>query len=189
MTRLTALLDANILYPAPTRDIFLQLAVDDVFRAKWTRDIHREWIAALLRNEPHRERAALERTRDFMNQATRDCLVTGYETLISSLELPDPQDRHVLAAAIVGRCDVIVTFNLRDFPETAVTPFEIEVQHPDAFLSSHLDLMPESFRDAVRKIRARLVAPSLSVQDYLAILAGQGLVATAAELSRSSALL
>ena len=168
---------------------FLQLAVDDVFRAKWTSDIHREWIAALLRNEPHRERAALERTRDFMNQATRDCLVTGYETLISSLELPDPQDRHVLAAAIVGRCDVIVTFNLRDFPETAVTPFEIEVQHPDAFLSSHLDLMPESFRDADRKIRARLVAPSLSVQDYLAILAGQGLVATAAELSRSSALL
>ena len=168
---------------------FLQLAVDDVFRAKWTSDIHREWIAALLRNEPHRERAALERTRDFMNQATRDCLVTGYETLISSLELPDPQDRHVLAAAIVGRCDVIVTFNLRNFPETAVTPFEIEVQHPDAFLSSHLDLMPESFRDADRKIRARLVAPSLSVQDYLAILAGQGLVATAAELSRSSALL
>ncbi len=167
----------------------MQLAVDDVFRAKWTSDIHREWIAALLRNEPHRERAALERTRDFMNQATRDCLVTGYETLISSLELPDPQDRHVLAAAIVGRCDAIVTFNLRDFPETAVTPFEIEVQHPDAFLSSHLDLMPESFRDAVRKIRARLVAPSLSVQDYLAILAGQGLVATAAELSRSSALL
>ena len=84
---------------------------------------------------------------------------------------------------------MIVTFNLRDFPETAVTPFEIEVQHPDAFLSSHLDLMPESFRDADRKIRARLVAPSLSVQDYLAILAGQGLVATAAELSRSSALL
>ena len=168
---------------------FLQLAVDDVFRAKWTSDIHREWIAALLRNEPHRERAALERTRDFMNQATRECLVTGYETLISSLELPDPQDRHVLAAAIVGRCDVIVTFNLRDFPETVVTPFEIEVEHPDAFLSSHLDLMPESFRDADRKIRARLVAPSLSVQDYLAILAGQGLVATAAELSRSSALL
>ena len=60
MTRVTALLDANILYPAPLRDIFLQLAVEDVFRAKWSSDIHREWIDALLRNEPHRSRAALE---------------------------------------------------------------------------------------------------------------------------------
>ena len=53
MTGFTALLDANILYPAPMRDIFLQLAADDVFRAKWTADIHREWIDALIRNEPH----------------------------------------------------------------------------------------------------------------------------------------
>ena len=81
MTRVTAFLDANILYPAPLRDIFLQLAVRDVFRAKWSSDIHREWIDALLRNEPHRSRAALERTRGLMDQATRDCLVTGYETL------------------------------------------------------------------------------------------------------------
>ena len=54
MTRVTALLDGNIFYPAPLRDIFLQLAVEDVFRAKWSSDIHREWIDALLRNEPHR---------------------------------------------------------------------------------------------------------------------------------------
>ncbi len=103
MTGLTALLDANILYPAPMRDIFLQMAVDDLFRANWTVDIHREWINALLRNEPHRDRATLERTRDRMDRAARDCLVTGYETLIPSLHLPDPADRHVLAAAIVGR--------------------------------------------------------------------------------------
>ena len=88
MTRVTALLDANILYPAPLRDIYLQLAVEDVFRAQWTSDIHREWIDALLRNEPHRSRAALERTRGLMDQATRDCLVTGYETLIPALSLP-----------------------------------------------------------------------------------------------------
>ena len=59
MTGFPALLDANILYPAPMRDIFLQMAADDVFRAKWTEDIHREWIDALIRNEPHRDRAAL----------------------------------------------------------------------------------------------------------------------------------
>ena len=90
MTGFTALLDANILYPAPMRDIFLQLAVHDLFRAKWTADIHREWIDALLRNEPHRDRAALERTRDLMDQATRDCLVTGYETLPPRSTFPTP---------------------------------------------------------------------------------------------------
>ncbi|RMG83059.1 MAG: PIN domain-containing protein, partial [Chloroflexi bacterium] len=125
-----ALLDANVLYPAPIRDILLQLAVEDVFWGRWTADIHEEWIEALLRNEPHRERMALERTRDLMNQATRDALITGYEALINCLELPDPNDRHVLAAAIVGRCDVIVTQNLQDFPTEIVSLFGIEVQHP-----------------------------------------------------------
>ncbi len=112
MSRYTVLLDANILYSAPMRDVLLQLAVTDLFKAKWTADIHREWIEALLRNEPHRNRAALERTRDMMDRATRDCLVTGYESLIPSLTLPDPDDRHVLAAAIVGKCDVILKIKM-----------------------------------------------------------------------------
>lgn len=119
-------------------------------RAKWTADIHREWIDALLRNEPQRDRAALERTRGLMDRATRDCLVTGYERLIPALDLPDPDDRHVLAAAIVGRCDVIVTCNLRDFPEAAVASYGIAVQHPDEFLSNHLDLVPGPFCETVR---------------------------------------
>ena len=108
MSQYTVIFDANVLYPAPLRDALMQLAVMDLFKAKWTADIHREWIEALLRKEPHRDRAALERTRDLMDQATRDCLVTGYEPLIQGLVLPDPNDRHVLAAAIVGRCDAII---------------------------------------------------------------------------------
>ena len=160
----------------------MQLAAGDVFRAKWTADIHREWIDALLLNQPHRDRAVLERTRSLMDRATRDCLVTGYETLISALNLPDPDDRHVLAAAITGHCDVIVTYNLQGFPEAVVAPYGIEVQHPDDFLSNHLDLMPVAFCDAVRMIRARLVAQPISVQDSLGNLAGLGLDATAAEL-------
>ena len=74
MSHYTALLDANVLYPAPMRDVLMQLAVTDIFKAKWSEDIHREWIDALMRNEPDRDRAALERTRDLMNQATRDSL-------------------------------------------------------------------------------------------------------------------
>src|ERR1041384_14278 len=122
----TALLDANVLYPAPVRDLLLQLAVTDLYKARWTADIHREWIENLLANEPNLDRARLERTRDLMDSNTRDALVTGYETLIPSLQLPDPHDRHVLAAAIVGRCDVIVTANLKDFPDAALAPFGVE---------------------------------------------------------------
>jgi predicted nucleic acid-binding protein len=189
MSRYSALLDANVLYPAPMRDVLLQLAVTDLFRAKWSADIHREWIEALLRNEPQRKRAALERTRDLMNSNVRDCLVTGYEPLIDTLHLPDDADRHVLAAAIRGRCDVIVTQNLRHFPEAALAAHEIIAQHPDEFLCDQLELAPGLFCGAIRKVRLRLQAPPYSVTEYLAVLTRQGLVATAAELQQFSELI
>ena len=69
MSSYTALLDANVLYPAPMRDLLMQLAVMDVYRAKWTADIHEEWIGALIRNEPHRQREDLERTRGLMDRS------------------------------------------------------------------------------------------------------------------------
>jgi predicted nucleic acid-binding protein len=184
MSHYTALLDANVLYPAPMRDLLLQLAVTDLFKARWSADIHREWIEALLRNEPHRERAALERTRDLMDLHTRDARVTGYEALIPTLTLPDTRDRHVLAAAIAGRCDVIVTQNLKHFPEAVLTTFGIEAQHPDDFLCNQMSLAPGLFCSAVRKVRARLKTPPYSVEEYLDTLTRQGLVATVAELEQ-----
>ena len=182
-----ALLDANVLYPAPIRDVFLQLATSGVFQAKWTADIHREWIEALLRNEPHRDRAALQRTRDLMDRAARDCLITGYETLVPTLDLPDPDDRHVLAAAIAGRCDAIVTSNLQHFPNAAVEPFGIDARHPDEFLCDRLDLAPDAFCEAISKVRGRLKKPPFTVGEYLDNLSRKGLAATAAKLERFSA--
>ncbi len=189
MSYVTALLDANVLYPAPIRDILMQLAVEDLFRAKWSADIHQEWIEALLSHEPHRDRAALERTRTLMDTAVRDALITGYEALIACLELPDVDDRHVLAAAIVGCCDVIVTQNLHDFPENALKPYGIEARHPDDFLVNHLHLAPGKFCVAVRKVRARLKNPPYGVEDYLAVLTRQGLVVTVSELEQFAELL
>ncbi len=184
MSRDTALLDANILYPAPMRDLFLQLAVMGLFQAKWSEEIHREWINALMRKEPRRDRVALERTRDLMNQATRDCLVINYTAVIPALTLPDPNDRHVLAAAIIGRCDVIVTQNQRDFLRNTLDPYGIEALHPDEFLSNHLEREPDLFCAALHRVRARLRNPPYSAQDYLANLTQQGLVVTAAAMKQ-----
>lgn len=107
--------DACVLYPAPLRDLRMHLALSDLFPAKWTNDIHNEWIGDVLKDRPDLTLQRLERTRTLMNSHVRDCLVTNYEELIPALTLPDPNDRHVLAAAIRSGSDVIVTYNLKDF--------------------------------------------------------------------------
>jgi len=94
----------------------MHLALTDLFRAKWTDAIHEEWIRNLLKDRPDLTREQLERTRRLMDAHTRDSIVTDYEDLIPALSLPDSDDRHVLAAAIRSGADVIVTFNLADFP-------------------------------------------------------------------------
>lgn len=115
MATFTALYDSCVLYPAPLRDLLMWLGLSDLFRPRWSNEIHEEWIRNVLKDRPDLTREQLERTRDLMNANVRDCLVTGYEPLIDGLTLPDPDDRHVLAAAIRASADVIVTFNLKDF--------------------------------------------------------------------------
>jgi hypothetical protein len=88
MTNFTALYDSCVLYPAPLRDLLMWLALSDLFRARWSNDIHEEWIRNLLEDRPDLTRERLERTRDKMNSNIRDCLVTGYEPLIDGLTLP-----------------------------------------------------------------------------------------------------
>lgn len=137
MPRFTVLYDACVLYPAPLRDLLMRLATTDLFQARWTAAIHDEWTNAVLVGRPEL-RTQLERTRQLMDAHVLDCLVTGYEPLIEMLDLPDPNDRHVLAAAIVGRVDLVVTKNLKDFPAKRLAPFGIEAQHPDAFVRNLL---------------------------------------------------
>jgi predicted nucleic acid-binding protein len=115
VARFTAFYDANVLYPSDLRNLPMHLALTGLFRATWSAGVHEEWMSALLRNRTDLSREKLERTRRLMDRHATDALVTGYEDLIPGLHLPDPNDRHVLAAAIRGRADVIVTANLRDF--------------------------------------------------------------------------
>ena len=128
MSTFTALYDACVLYSAALRDLLMRLALTDLFRARWTDEIHDEWIRNVLANRPDLKREQLERTRTLMNAHVRDCLVNGYEDLIEGLDLPDPDDRHVLAAAIRTRASVIVTFNLDDFPADYLAKYGVEAQ-------------------------------------------------------------
>lgn len=107
----TAIIDANVLYPAPLRDLIIRLAQIGLIRARWTELIHDEWVRNVLKNNLHVSGERLRRMRELMNEAVRDCLVIGYEDLIDSLNLPDPDDRHVLAAAVRSGSQVIVTYN------------------------------------------------------------------------------
>jgi predicted nucleic acid-binding protein len=134
MPQLVAFLDANVLYPAGLRSFLMYLAVAGVFQAKWSKDVHEEWIENLLIDRPDLTRRQLDRTRRLMDKSARSALVKGYERLIPGLTLPDEKDRHVLAAAIKSNADIIVTRNLKDFPLRVVERFKIEPQDPDAFI-------------------------------------------------------
>ena len=189
MSRFTALYDACVLYPAPLRDLLMHLALTDLFRAKWTNAIHDEWMRNVLKNRPDLKPEQLQRTRDLMNNHVRDCLVTGYEDFIAALTLPDPDDRHVLAAAIRAGADVIVTFNLTDFPAAVLANYGIKALHPDYFVTSQLDLAPPVVCAAAKRQRESLKNPPKSVEEYLEALERQGLAQTASALRRFAAII
>lgn len=162
----------------------MYLGGTDLFWGRWSDDIHEEWIRAVLKNFPDVSREDTERTRAHMNEAALDALVTGYQEVAEHLVLPDPNDRHVLAAAIVGRADAIVTFNLDDFPEDQVRRYDIEVIHPDDFLLYQFDLSPLQFLGAVRQHRGSLKNPPRSPIEYLDELELNQVPKTAAVLRR-----
>ena len=184
MNGFTVLVDSCVLYSAPLRDLVIHLALVGLFRAKWTERIHEEWIRSVLENRPDLKREPLERTRVLMDTHVRDALVTGYEPLIEGLSLPDPDDRHVLAAAIRSHADLILTFNLKDFPAAALFPFAIEAQHPDDFLLHQWSLDQPKVLTALRRQRASLENPPKKSPEFLDTLRQQQLPQFVSELER-----
>lgn len=181
--RYTAILDACVLYPASLRDLLLSLARDGLYHARWSARIEDEWVRNLLRQRPELAEVALRRTCMLMAQAVPDSLVTGCDAIIESLpELPDANDRHVLAAAVCGHADAIVTFNLTDFPAAALAPFGIEAQHPDEFLLNQLDLNAIAALKSVKAMRTRWRKPAVSAVELAATIEKLNLPLTAARL-------
>jgi predicted nucleic acid-binding protein len=176
--RYTAILDANVLYPQLVRDTLLSLAVERLYHARWTTTIHAEWMRHLAQDRPEIA-AKLPQLAERMNASVPDSLVTNYERLITSIDLPDPDDRHVVAAAIAGHADAIVTFNTKDFPVDVLQPYGIEVQHPDEFVMNQLQLQKIQALSAIKKMRARWTNPARPAQELIEAYERRGLPMTA----------
>ena len=109
--------------------------------------------------------------------------VTGYESMVDSMA-NQRKDRHVLAAAVHSGCEVIVTFNLKDFPGPALDPHGIAAVHPDEFLLDQLDLYPRSVGSALVRQAAETARPRLTLLQVLASLERISLTGFAAEVRR-----
>ncbi len=167
----------------------MELAATGLFRAKWTDQIHEEWTRNVLKNRPDLSKERLARTRVLMDAAVMDCLVTGYESLVPSLTLPDAKDRHVLAAAIRARASFIITFNLKDFPAADLNRYGITAEHPDRFIVRQAELDPSAVIAAARFCRDRLKNPLRTASQYLDTLESQALPLATTMLRPFSAIL
>jgi predicted nucleic acid-binding protein len=182
MADYTALFDSCVLYPFTVRDTLIRLALTGLFRAKWTSKIDQEWLENLATNG--KERNKLTRTRDLMRAAVLDWEVVGYEPIIESLNLPDANDRHVLAAAIVGKADTIITTNVKHFPGAGLEAYDLEAQHPDDFVACQFDLKEQAVIASFKKQRTSLKSPAMSVDEFLHSLERSQLWQTAERLRK-----
>ena len=181
-SQFTVVLDACVLCPAPLRDILLSLGAEGLYRPKWTYLIQDEWTRNLLQNRPDISNEQLQRTTNAMDMAFPDATVESFEKLIDGLTLPDKDDRHVLACAIQCNANLITTFNLKDFPNQTTKKYDIEVQHPDIFISYLIDQNKETSHKAFDKMIARLNNPPMSKAEVIAVLKKNGLKNSAEKL-------
>lgn len=172
-------LDANVLYPAQLRDLLMRLAVEGLIRVHWTDEIHEEWTLAVRARHPDVALEQLARTRALMERALPAARVTGYRRRLGQVALPDPDDRHVVAAALKAGASAIVTFNVQDFPAEALASYGLEAVHPDAFVRALYEAESARVVEVARRHRATLRRPPLTVAEYLAVLERAGLERTA----------
>lgn len=174
-------LDANVLYGAFLRDLLLWLFVEKLYEAKWTDEINDEWARHLVENNGNVDPRKIIKN---MNSIPPNPLVTDYRHLIDTLKLPDSDDKHVLAAAIVAKACKIVTWNIKDFPQRVLTEFGIIAENPDKFMSSLIISAPEQAVAALRKARTKKVNPAIDVDRFFSMLEKHNLKQTAKELAR-----
>jgi len=189
-SRYTAVLDACVLYQLAIADSLMSIAVTGLFAAKWTQKIEDEWIKSLEKNRPDLK-GKLATRRDSMREAVPDWEISeaAWNSIASSLTLPDPNDVHVLAAAIAGHADCIVTRNQQDFPANIMDVHGIDILDPDEFIINQWDLENVPVMAAFKSMRSRRKKPTETVEDFALTLEKNGLPATAQKIREAAALI
>jgi predicted nucleic acid-binding protein len=172
-----ALLDTNVIYPIVIRDLLFWFAHHELYTPKWSATIFKEWKEVMIRKGLSEEEANIRTQR--ANNAFPDALVLNYESLITDLTLPDENDKHVLAAAIKSNAHVIVTNNLKDFPEEYLDSFGIKAKSADDFLTDIIDLNPEIAIKAFKEMVLNRKNPKMDEFEVLESLRKLGLNDTA----------
>lgn len=183
-SQFTVIYDSSVLYPAPLRDLLMRLAMTGLFRAKWTNHIHDEWIRNVLQDRPDLTLTQLTRTRQLMDEHVLDSLVEDYEHRIEKLSLPDPDDRHVLAAAIESKSNLIVTFNVKDFPTNILKPYGIAAINPDDFILDQIELNAELVVKTIISQQESLKNPAYTWEEFYLIMTNQGLTKAISQIRK-----
>jgi predicted nucleic acid-binding protein len=171
VARYSAFLDACVLVPIALTDTLLRLAEAGLYRPLWSERVLDEVVDAIGLIHPELPDGRAQARADTMQTSFDDACVYGWEKLVEGISLPDPNDRHVVAAALQGRADMIVTANLRDFPDEMLEPLGLEAQHPDEFLLNQLDLDPDTTIAVLHRQAAATRRPEISTKvllDHLA---------------------
>jgi predicted nucleic acid-binding protein len=176
--------DANVLVGNTQRDLLVRIAQTGLVQAKWTSQILDEVLAAIGKSRPDIPSEKLTRLRELMMAALPDGLVHDHEPLIEGLHLRDPDDRHVLAAAIKSGAQVIVTAD-KDFTETDLAPWSIQAKHPDDFVLDQIGINDRMIWGCVQQIADSRRGRPETVSDVLGQLERSGLVRSAAALRRT----
>lgn len=171
-----ALLDTCVLWPSRQRDFLLSLAVENLYRPLWSGaildELHDHEIEKLVEDRGFARAEAERRAAHLIEQMRThfdDAEVRNWEPYEGTFGLPDPDNEHVVAAAVAGHAGAIVTLNLKDFPEARI-PHGIEVLAPSEFAANTVAVSPQRALKAVVKLTERRTRPPVSVDDFLATL-------------------
>ena len=175
--RFTVVLDTNVVFPVIIRDILFWFAYYDLYTPKWSAHIFDEWKKVMIEKGVSDEEA--EKRIAIANSAFPDARVHHYQGLIDHLTLPDPNDRHVLAAAIKTNANLIVTNNIIDFPEEYLQSFSLTAKTADDFLTVIIDLNQEKAVAAFREMVLHKKNPKQDCFEVLSQLRNAGLNDTA----------
>lgn len=175
--RFTVVLDTNVIYPVIIRDILLWFGHYDLYTPKWSEHIFEEWKKVML-DRGVGDAEANNRINK-VNLAFPDALVHNYKGLIDKLELPDVDDRHILAAAIKVNANLIVTNNIKDFPEEYLQSFGLNAKTADDFLTDIVDLNQEQAIAAFKEMVLNKKNPKMDELEVLDRLRKVGLIDTA----------